>query len=148
MALGARYRVDAKDLPGRPDIAFRSAKLAVFVDGDFWHGRDLDQRIDRLSRGQTAPYWVTKIRTNVERDRRNTALLEERGWRVLRVWETDVAKDPEAVAQTIIRARERALLKKHGLLGARAGAVSTARSGVRIVASLEREVLRRHVRVP
>jgi DNA mismatch endonuclease (patch repair protein) len=71
-ALGLRYRVDVRQLPGKPDIVFRRLRIAIFCDGDFWHGRDLGARIRRLSRGHNAPYWVAKIRRNVERDATNT----------------------------------------------------------------------------
>jgi DNA mismatch endonuclease Vsr len=64
-ALGLRYRVDVGDLPGRPDIVFRRARVAVFCDGDYWHGRDLEARLKKLARGHNPAYWVAKIRANV-----------------------------------------------------------------------------------
>ena len=103
-AAGLRYRLDVAGLPGRPDVVFRSAKVAVFVDGDFWHGRNLEDRIRRLQRGHNAPYWVAKIRGNVERDRRNTFALENAGWEVLRFWETDLLKDAGAAATAVLAA--------------------------------------------
>lgn len=107
-ALGLRYRVDVADLPGRPDIVFRSKRLAVFVDGDFWHGRDLEWRLARLEAGHNAPYWTAKIPRNVARDRRYDEALTAAGWRVLRVWETDVARDPAAAALLVKAALETA----------------------------------------
>ena len=81
-------------------MVFARAKIACFVDGDYWHGRDLDARIAKLSAGHNPRYWVAKIRTNFERDRRHDAVLAASGWKVLRFWETDVLKDPgQAVAQ-------------------------------------------------
>src|ERR1700689_3766304 len=65
---GLRYRVDVADLPGRPDIVFVNARVAVFCDGDFWHGRDLAARQAKLARGHNPAYWLAKIRGNVERD--------------------------------------------------------------------------------
>src|SRR4051812_33021234 len=56
--LGLRYAVSASDLPGKPDLAFRSARVVVFCDGDFWHGKDLEARLARLANGHNAPYWV------------------------------------------------------------------------------------------
>jgi DNA mismatch endonuclease (patch repair protein) len=100
-ALGLRYRVDARDLPGRPDLVFRSARVAVFVDGDFWHGRELEARLARLSAGHNAAYWVAKVSSNVARDRRNNTYLASTGWRVLRLWEGEVRRDPCAAAERV-----------------------------------------------
>ncbi|NEV64014.1 very short patch repair endonuclease [Thiorhodococcus minor] len=102
-ARGLRYRLHAKELPGKPDIVFRKLRLAVFVDGDFWHGRDWDQRQRKLAQGHNPGYWVEKIRYNLERDRRNTLELESRGWRVLRLWETDILKDPDGATEAVAR---------------------------------------------
>jgi DNA mismatch endonuclease, patch repair protein len=99
---GLRYRVDVKALPGRPDIVFASARVVVFCDGDFWHGRKLRSRLARLSAGHNAAYWVEKIRGNVRRDRRNNRALKQGGWQVLRFWETDVLRDVEAIAAQVI----------------------------------------------
>jgi DNA mismatch endonuclease (patch repair protein) len=99
--LGLRYRVDARDLPGRPDILFVRARVAVFCDGDFWHGRDLKQRVKKLARGHNAPYWVAKIQSNVARDRCHDAALANEGWLVLRFWEGDILRDASALAAAI-----------------------------------------------
>lgn len=107
-ALGLRYRVNVPGMPGRPDIVLKQHRLVIFCDGDFWHGRSLKQRLAKLSRGHNAPYWVGKIRANVERDRKCTEQLEQEGWRVLRLWETDILRDPEsavAQVQSLIRAQ-------------------------------------------
>jgi DNA mismatch endonuclease (patch repair protein) len=72
-SLGLRYRSHAKDLPGKPDIVFRRQRLAVFVDGDFWHGRDWEARRRKLAAGHNASYWLAKIGYNRERDRRGTS---------------------------------------------------------------------------
>lgn len=99
--LRLRYHVGPKDLPGRPDIVFRGRQVAVFCDGDFWHGRDLGQRLEKLSGGNNPTYWLAKITRNVERDREHDAALRSLGWVVLRFWETDIKRDPAAVARTI-----------------------------------------------
>ena len=91
------------ELPGRPDIAFLRARVVVFCDGDFWHGRNLKERLRKLSRGHNAPYWIAKISANVERDRRQTIGLEELGWLVLRFWESDIQEDPVLIGQDIER---------------------------------------------
>lgn len=95
---GLRFRVAVRYLPGRPDIVFPRAKVAVFCDGDFWHGRNLEARIARLASGHNAPYWVAKIQTNVARDIRNNLSLQEKGWTVLRLWETDIVASPDDAA--------------------------------------------------
>jgi DNA mismatch endonuclease, patch repair protein len=90
---GLRYRLHAVDLPGKPDIVFRGARVAVFCDGDFWHGRNSPARLARLAGGANAPYWVAKITANIERDRRNNRKLRLAGWKVVRLWETDIVRD-------------------------------------------------------
>jgi DNA mismatch endonuclease (patch repair protein) len=111
-ALGARYRIDVADLPGRPDIVFRRARVAVYCDGDFWHGRDLERRLAKLEGGHNAPYWVAKITGNVERDHRNAQALSELGWLVLRYWESDVHGNAANIAAEIVKlVRERRPLR-------------------------------------
>jgi len=105
---GVRYRLHAKDLPGKPDLVFRGAKVAVFVDGDFWHGRDWRRQRAKLAKRRNADYWIAKIKYNRERDQRNTALLENDGWQVLRFWETDIQADVDAVMRQILVALKRA----------------------------------------
>jgi DNA mismatch endonuclease (patch repair protein) len=101
-ARGLRYRVGRRDLPGRPDIVFFAPRIAVFCDGDFWHGRNLEARIAKLARGHNPSYWVAKVRRNVERDMEQTMALETLGWVVLRFWETEIRRDVKAIARKII----------------------------------------------
>ncbi len=98
---GLRYRKNVKALPGRPDIVFSTARVAVFCDGDFWHGRDWKRLFRKLCTGTNAGYWVLKIKSNRNRDRRNNRLLEREGWTVIRLWETDIQRDPEQSARLI-----------------------------------------------
>lgn len=98
---GLRYRLNVPGLPGKPDIVFASRRLAIFCDGDFWHGRDLEQRLERLDRGHNSKYWVAKIRRNAERDLETNLALAARGWRVVRFWETDVLRQPAVAADRI-----------------------------------------------
>jgi DNA mismatch endonuclease (patch repair protein) len=100
-SLGLRYRLHAKDLPGKPDIVFRRQRLVVFVDGDFWHGRYWEVRQRKLAAGHNAGYWIAKISYNRERDRKNTEQLEAAGWRVIRLWETDVTRAPLEAAAAV-----------------------------------------------
>jgi DNA mismatch endonuclease (patch repair protein) len=100
-ALGLRYRKNVAALPGCPDIVFAHARVAVFVDGDFWHGRDWAARARKLERGANATYWQAKIAANRARDRRKCRELQADGWTVVRAWETDVLDDPASVAQEV-----------------------------------------------
>jgi DNA mismatch endonuclease (patch repair protein) len=87
-------------LPGKPDFVFPRARLIVFIDGDFWHGWRFPQWRDKLQ-----PYWREKIERNRRRDRRNMQALRRCGWKVLRVWEHQLQRDPEKVLQRIAAAR-------------------------------------------
>ena len=102
-ASGLRFRLHAKDLPGCPDLVIRRRKIAVFCDGDFWHGRRWPKRRSKLAAGWNAAYWVAKIERNRERDRRVTSALRQLGWQVIRVWEGDVRREPLRVATKIVK---------------------------------------------
>jgi DNA mismatch endonuclease (patch repair protein) len=87
-ALGVRYRLNRKDLPGSPDIVMAGRRLAIFVHGCFWHGHD-------CARGSRVPkanreYWTAKVARNVARDVRTAAELAAAGWRVETIWECDL----------------------------------------------------------
>ena len=97
---GYRYRIHYRKLPGRPDIVFVSKKVAVFMDGAFWHGYQFKKRRKKLPK----KYWVPKIEENMRRDRRNNAKLKKLGWKVVRIWEHDVKKKPIKVVERIIAA--------------------------------------------
>jgi DNA mismatch endonuclease (patch repair protein) len=98
-SMGARYRTHYK-LPGRPDIAFISKKIAIFVDGCFWHGcPEHGVRPKTNSR-----FWNNKIQGNIERDKRNQLKLETEGWTVFRFWEHDIEKNLTGVTKKITRA--------------------------------------------
>jgi len=101
--LGLRFKRNAPHVPGRPDIVFARAHLAVFCDGDFWHGRKWNVLRRKLTRGTNAAYWCAKISRNMKRDREVTSLLRKSGWQVLRVWESDIKKNPRAVALELKR---------------------------------------------
>ena len=96
---GLRFRKHPKDLPGRPDIVFRSLKIAIFLDGNFWHG----YRFARWEH-EMKPFWREKIRSNIARDRRNFARLRRSGWRVIRLWEHQVRKDLVGSVDKIVAA--------------------------------------------
>lgn len=117
--MGYRYRKNDRRLPGSPDIAITKYKIAIFVDGEFWHGKDWEVRKERLRRNRE--YWIEKIQENMARDRRNAAELELMGWRVLRFWEKDVKKDTEACLEEIGDAVLEYLCASHGEEGGRLG---------------------------
>jgi DNA mismatch endonuclease (patch repair protein) len=99
--LGLRYQKNVKNLPGKPDIVFIRAKVAVFCDGDFWHGRDWPRLSLKLAQGTNSSYWLAKIMSNMDRDDRNNRVLEEAGWCVIRLWETDIKKAPRISADYV-----------------------------------------------
>jgi DNA mismatch endonuclease (patch repair protein) len=97
-ASGLRYRLHDRRLPGCPDIVLVSKRVAVFVDGDFWHGRSwrsrgfasLDEQFARWHNGR---WWLRKIRENIARDRRQTRRLQRMGWRVVRIRDSEITRD-------------------------------------------------------
>jgi DNA mismatch endonuclease, patch repair protein len=111
---GIRFRIHGTGLPGRPDIVFTKHRLAVFCDGDFWHGRDLSSRLAKLAKGHNSKYWVAKIRKNAERDRLQIQALEAMGWKVLRFWETDVYRQNCGVADQIAAALDQLNSERSG----------------------------------
>lgn len=89
------YRIDDGRLPGRPDLAWTRQRLAVFVDGKFWHGHP-----SAYKPGHHGAYWDEKVARNVERDRAADQALRAMGWTVLRLWDFEVRRDlPRCVAQ-------------------------------------------------
>lgn len=110
-AAGCRFRVDYRAVPGRPDIAFPRHKVAVFVDGDYWHGNvgrarglsEVAEDMEPYGRWANADFWSKKITANVERDRRVDKELSERGWAVIRLWESDLAADLEAGVGRVLK---------------------------------------------
>ena len=98
---GLRYRKNAKSVYGKPDIAFIGKKIAVFCDGEFWHGYDWEERRKDFKSHQE--FWIPKIERNMERDREVTAKLENEGWTVLRFWGKQIKRDVVACADEVER---------------------------------------------
>lgn len=91
-----RYRVNYKGLPGKPDIVFTKSKVAVFCDGDFWHGhnwviRGMDSFEEELE--GYSEFWKNKILRNIQRDKEVSQKLNAMGWKVIRIWESDIKSD-------------------------------------------------------
>ena len=101
--LGLRFRKNVGSLPGKPDVVFRRERVAVFCDGDFWHGRNWESRRRKLRRGSNSEYWIAKIQSNIDRDRSYDRKLEQLSWRVVRVWESQILADPVKHARRVQR---------------------------------------------
>ncbi len=97
---GIHYRKNYKELPGKPDIAITKYKIAVFIDGEFWHGYDWENYRNHIKRNRD--YWIPKIEHNMKHDQEVNAKLEEKGWTVLRFWSKKVLKNPEYYAELIM----------------------------------------------
>lgn len=100
------------DLPGQPEFVFPEEGVVVFVDGDFWHGRDWIRRRQALRKGSNAEYWVAKIQSNIDRDQRQEAELSKAGWTVIRIWESEVLNDPVVVAVQIALRLQQVSIRK------------------------------------
>lgn len=88
-ALGYRYRLHRRDLPGKPDLAFIGKRKAIFVHGCFWHQHEDCREASKPKSNEG--YWSPKLARNVERDASNVAALHRAGWQTLIVWECDMA---------------------------------------------------------
>jgi DNA (cytosine-5)-methyltransferase 1 len=121
-ARGARFRVCRAPLLGKPDVVLAGARLAVFIDGDFWHGgqwrrRELDSLEEQFRQTPRREYWLKKIRRNMERDCSVTASLVANGWRVLRFWESAIRDDLERCVEiTLAAARQEASVDRFSVL--------------------------------
>ena len=99
-ARGIRYRKNYDKLPGKPDIVLTRQKIAIFVDGDFWHARGhQDNPGEEVASNRE--FWRKKLARNVERDKEVNDELTEAGWLVLRFWESDIKKDLNACIMKI-----------------------------------------------
>lgn len=87
-----------KKAAGCPDIALPRKQIAVFIDGDFWHGFHFVKNKSRLPEG----YWIKKIESNIARDKRIRTKLKSDGWQVLRIWEHEIENDPTGAANSVI----------------------------------------------
>lgn len=99
---GFRYRKNYRAIPGSPDIAITKYKVAVFVDGEFWHGENWEERKHKLKNNRE--YWIEKIEENIARDKRNDDILREMGWTPLHFWEKDIKKDLQKCVNTVVDA--------------------------------------------
>lgn len=90
---GYGYRKNFKELPGKPDIVLTKYKIAIFCDGEFFHGKDWSNQRERILKGSNPEFWISKIERNMERDEEINKELLHLGWTVLRFWGNDIKTD-------------------------------------------------------
>lgn len=90
---GIRYRKNYDKLPGKPDIAIIKYKIAIFCDGDFFHGKDWNHLQKKLKNSNNSEYWIKKIQRNINRDYEVDQAIRAKGWLVLRFWGKDIKQD-------------------------------------------------------
>jgi DNA mismatch endonuclease, patch repair protein len=98
---GYRYRKNSKNIFGKPDLSFRKYKIAIFIDSEFFHGKDWETQKQRINTNQQ--FWWNKIEDNMRRDKLVTSTLLEEGWIVLRFWDKEIRKN---LANCILRIEE------------------------------------------
>jgi len=108
-ANGIRYKLYSTNVIGKPDIVIPSKRLAIFIDGDFWHGgqwknRKLSSLEDQFRKSRSKKYWLNKIRKNMERDCRATKSLLENGWEIIRFWESEIYRNLEGCVNMTLEA--------------------------------------------
>ena len=99
---GLRYRKNANHIYGHPDIVFIGKRIAVFVDSEFWHGYNWEERKKDFKSHQE--FWIPKIERNIQRDTEVTSKLESDGWIVLRFWGNDIKNNHSKCADIIEKA--------------------------------------------
>ncbi len=96
---GLRYRKNCKQIYGKPDLVFLRKQIAIFIDGEFWHGYNFEEIKNRLKSNKQ--FWLEKIERNMERDFEITQFLVEQGWAVLRFWDFEIKNDLSRCADKI-----------------------------------------------
>lgn len=108
---GFRYRKNLKSLPGRPDIVLTKYRVAIFVDGEFWHGFRWDKKKQAMK--DNRDYWIPKIEKTISRDKNNNEELHRLGWTVLRFWSNDVIKNVDYCVETVVAEIENKVIKNY-----------------------------------
>lgn len=88
---GIRYRINNKSINGNPDISIKKYKLAIFIDGEFWHGYNWQEKKEKIKSNRE--YWINKIEGNIARDKKYNRMLIEQKWIVIRFWEHEIKKE-------------------------------------------------------
>lgn len=99
---GVKYRKNNRKLPGKPDIAISKYKVAVFIDGEFWHGYRWEAKKKKIKANRS--YWIPKIEKNIARDKKYTAELRKAGWTVIRFWDFEIKKKSEKCLNKVMKA--------------------------------------------
>ena len=97
---GIRYRKNDKGILGTPDFSLRGYKIAIFCDGDFWHGKDWEINKEKIKSNRS--FWYAKIERNIERDRQITEELQNNGWKVFRFWETEIRQHADQLVTEVL----------------------------------------------
>lgn len=98
---GYRFRKNVQDLPGKPDVVLTKYKIAIFCDGEFFHGKDWEVLKPRLEKADNSEYWINKISRNRERDDEVNKKLLFMGWTVIRFWGRDIKKNTDECIKVI-----------------------------------------------
>lgn len=98
---GFRYRKNYKELPGKPDIALTKFKIAIFCDGEFFHGKDWEVLKPRLKNSNNSEFWIDKISKNIKRDDEINKQLVFMGWTVIRFWGNEIKDNPDKCVTVI-----------------------------------------------
>ena len=98
---GYRYRKNYKKLPGSTDIALTKQKVAIFCDSEFFHGKNWDEKKQRLQKGTNPDYWINKIENNMQRDHENDLKLIALGWTVVHFWGEEIKRNPDECVRVV-----------------------------------------------
>ena len=98
---GFRYTKNDAKLPGKPDVVLKRYKIAIFCDGEFFHGKDWEKLREKLKNSNNGDFWINKIGKNIERDNEVNQILSEMGYIVLRFWGEDIKKNLDECIRTI-----------------------------------------------
>ena len=98
-AAGYRYRIDYKKLIGKPDIVLKKYRTVIFIDGEYWHGRNWKERKPKIKTNRE--FWVAKFERNIQRDKEVNTELRRLGYTVFRFWETEVKKELDSCLQKV-----------------------------------------------
>ena len=109
-AQGLRYRKNDKTVFGKPDFTFKKIKIAIFVDSEFWHGKNWEK--NKLDHKSNKEFWINKIEGNIRRDKKVNYYLKKEGWKVLRFWGKDIINNLDKCTKKIISAINEAKDKK------------------------------------
>lgn len=98
---GYRYRKHYTKIPGKPDIVLTKYKIAIFCDGEFFHGKDWEVQRKRIEKSNNSDYWIMKIERNISRDEDVNRRLKAMGWAVLRFWGKDIKNNTDSCIKAI-----------------------------------------------